>query len=63
MFWSECEPAKLIDGKLVQFYCETFQYMCRKWVGYQEINIEVPAISENVDVIDVRSEKNKVNIS
>lgn len=63
LFWNECEPAKLIDGKLVQFYCETFQYMCRKWVGYTEINVNVPKITDTTNVIDIRSEKNKININ
>ena len=32
-FWDCCEPAKFIDGKLIQIYCEIFQYMCRDWIG------------------------------
>ena len=57
-FWTTADPAKFIDGKLIKFYCEMFQYMCRDWVGYDEIHIELPKdIDENVDVFDVRQNK------
>ena len=62
-FWNTCEPAKLIDGKLIQFYCETFQYMCKPWIGYNNIKINLPKITEEIDVIDVRDSKNKLNIN
>lgn len=62
-FWDTFEPKKMIDGKLVQFYCETFQYFCRNWVGYKEIDIDIPPHSEDVDVIDVRSSKSNLNIN
>src|SRR5574344_2089333 len=53
-FWHTCDPAKFIDGKLVQFYCEVFQYFCKPWVGYNEIKISVPQATEELNVIDVR---------
>ena len=33
-FWCEADPAPFVDGILVQFYCEFFQYLCRPWIGY-----------------------------
>lgn len=56
-FWSTCEPAKMIDGSIVKIYCEIFQYMCRDWIGYDHISIDVPVQTEDVDVIDVRQNK------
>src|SRR5574344_1743576 len=40
-FWHTCDPAPFIDGKLVQFYCEVFQYFCKQWVPYEEIKITI----------------------
>ena len=62
-FWSTCEPAPLIDGLLIKFYCETFQYMCRRWVGYKEIKINIPNIHENETIIDIREDKQNININ
>jgi hypothetical protein len=53
-FWHTCDPAPFIDGKLVQFYCEVFQYFCKQWVPYEEIKITVPEASDDLVVIDVR---------
>ena len=63
-FWNVVDPNPFVDGKLILFYCETFQYMCRKWVGYKEINIKLP-VSKNKDIniIDVRGSKNRLNIN
>ena len=61
-FWEYADPAPLIDGKLVQFYCECFQYLCKPWIGYEEIDIKVPN-EKNVDIIDIRGDKNKININ
>ena len=63
-FWSCVDPAKYVDGNLIKFYCEIFQYMCKPWVGYQEIDVDfkVPE-GENADVIDIRSDKRNINIS
>ena len=62
-FWSTADPSKFIDGKLIQFYCESFQYMCRSWVGYTPISIKLPKKSDDIDIIDVRENKNRLNIN
>lgn len=62
-FWNEVEPAPFVDGPLIQFYCETFQYMCRPWIGYEEIDIQLPEITDDINIIDVRENKNKLNIN
>lgn len=56
-FWPTFEPVEFIDGKLIKFYCEIFQYFCKPWVGYKEIKINVPEPSEDLNVIDVRGDK------
>ena len=56
-FWNTADPSKFIDGKLIKCYCEIFQYMCRDWVGYEEIDIDVPAKTEDNEIIDVRQGK------
>lgn len=62
-FWSECDPAPFIDGKLVQFYCEAFQYKCRPWVPCELAQITLPKVDEDTIVIDVREEKQNLNIN
>lgn len=59
-FWHTADPSKFIDGKLIKAYCEIFQYMCKEWVGYKEIEIDVPKASDEVDVIDVRENKHNL---
>lgn len=63
-FWSCVDPAKYVDGNLIKFYCEIFQYMCKPWVGYKEIDVDfkVPE-GEDAEVIDIRSDKRNINIS
>ena len=56
-FWNTCEPNKMIDGKIIKIYCEIFQYMCKDWVGYDEISIPLPKIDENQNLIDIRQGK------
>lgn len=56
-FWNTAEPAKFVDGKLIQCYCEIFQYMCKDWVGYDNVDIDVPAKTEDNEIIDVRQGK------
>lgn len=58
-FWCEADPAPFVDGFLVQFYCEFFQYLCRPWIGYDGPweKPEVPDVDENTQVIDVRQDK------
>lgn len=64
-FWSAADPNKFVDGWIVEFYCETFQYFCKPWVGYKEINVTLPTIKnkDEVNIIDVREGKNKCNIN
>lgn len=62
-FWQYADPSKFIDGSLIQFYCEVFQYKCKPWIGYEEIQIDVPKMSDDVDVIDVRTNKSRLNIN
>lgn len=62
-FWNTADPSKYTDGKLVQFYCEAFQYMCRSWVGYDEIEIDVPKSSELLKVVDIREGKHNLNLN
>lgn len=59
-FWSTADPSKFVDGKLIKCYCEIFQYMCRGWVGYKDIDITLPEASDNVDIIDVRQDKHNL---
>lgn len=62
-FWDCGDPKDYIDGIIVQFFAETFQYMCRGWVGYNEIDIKVPEPSDDIVVIDVREDKHSININ
>ena len=59
-FWNTADPSKFVDGKLIKAYCEIFQYMCKEWVGYKEIDIDVPKANDNTDVIDVRQNKHNL---
>lgn len=59
-FWETSDPSKFVDGKLIKCYCEIFQYMCRKWIGYDEIDVVIPKFSDSDEVIDVRQEKNNL---
>ena len=56
-FWNTADPSKFIDSKLIQCYCEIFQYMCRSWVDYEENDIKVPAKTEENEIIDIRQNK------
>lgn len=56
-FWSTADPAKLVDGALIKCYCEIFQYMCKPWIGYNNIAIAVPPPVDNEIIIDVRQGK------
>lgn len=59
-FWNTADPSKFIDGKLIKCYCEIFQYMCREWVGYDQIDIKVPEKTDNNEIIDVRQGKHNL---
>ena len=62
-FWSEADPAPFIDGKLVQFYCEAFQYKCRPWIPCEIVDVKLPNLKEDDVVIDVREDKQNLNIN
>lgn len=62
-FWSEADPAPFIDGKLVQFYCEAFQYKCRPWIPCEVADVKLPNLKEDDVVIDVRENKQNLNIN
>lgn len=63
-FWSEADPSKFIDGILIEYYCEVFQYMCRQWTGDKENkNIVLPEIKEDEELIDIRGNKHNININ
>ena len=59
-FWDTCDPKKLIDGKLIQIYCELFQYVCRQWVDYKPKEIVLPSFDKNDVVVDLRHIKQKI---
>lgn len=58
-FWHTCDPQKFVDGKLVQFYCELFQYKCRQWTEDKNIDIDIklPKKTDDIEIIDVRDKK------
>lgn len=56
-FWNVADPSKFVDGWLIQFYCETFQYMCRSWVDYEAPKIIMPEVGDDVEILDVRQNK------
>lgn len=62
-FWSEADPAPLIDGKLIQFYCEVFQYKCKPWVDCPVSDVTIPDLKDDDVVIDVRMPKQNLNIN
>lgn len=62
-FWSEADPAPFIDGKLVQFYCEAFQYKCRPWIPCEVADVKLPNLKKDDVVIDVREDKQNLNIN
>lgn len=56
-FWNTCDPSKFVDGKLIKYYCEVFQYFCRKWIGYNEQNIKLPEKKDDEIIVDIRQGK------
>lgn len=56
-FWNTCDPSKFVDGKLIKYYCEVFQYFCRKWIGYDETNIILPDKKDDEMIVDIRQGK------
>lgn len=62
-FWDTFDPNPFVDGILVQFYCETFQYCCRSWVKTEPVNVALPEEYKHCRVIDARNNKRNVNIN
>lgn len=62
-FWECWDPAPLVDGFLVQFYCEIFQYYCRNWVPYKPLKIGLPKEYKDYKVIDCRTSKRNLNVN
>ena len=62
-FWECWDPSPLVDGYLVQYYCETFQYYCKNWVPYTEIDIKIPEKYKDYKIIDCRIGKRNLNIN
>lgn len=56
-FWNTCDPSKFVAGKLIQYYCEVFQYFCRKWITYDETNIVLPEKRSDEEIVDIRQGK------
>lgn len=56
-FWSTVEPSKFIDGKIIKYYCEVFHYFCRKWIGYNEVDIVLPDKKDDELIVDIRQGK------
>ena len=56
-FWHVADPSKFVDGWLIQYYCEVFQYMCKGWVGYDAPKIVIPEVGSDVNILDVRQNK------
>lgn len=62
-FWQEADPSPFIDGRVVQFFCECAQYMTKPWIGYEDIDIKLPPISDEIDIIDIRGDKKNLCIN
>lgn len=56
-FWNTCDPSKFIDGKLIKYYCELFEYYCIPWTGQKCSNKKIKK-SENV--IDIRGKNHNI---
>ena len=50
------DTEQYIDGEIVQFFCEVFQFMCRKWVGYDKPNVDLSSLNKDATIIDIRNE-------
>ena len=63
-FWNTCEPSKMIDGKIIKYYCEVFEYFCRKWTGEKEVeNIKLPEYNPDELIVDIRQGKQNLNLN
>lgn len=60
-FWKESDPSPYTDGAIIQFFCEVFQFMCRRWVGYIKPNVDTTTFNAEADIIDIRdSDKDRL---
>lgn len=60
-FWKESDPSAYTDGAIIQFFCEVFQFMCRRWVGYVKPNVDTTTFNAGADIIDIRdSDKDRL---
>ena len=57
-FWECADPAPLIDGILIQIYCEIFQYLCRWWIPYEKKEITLPPLTDDVNIINITENPN-----
>lgn len=65
-FWKCADPHPYIDGELPQFLCEVFQFMCRKWVGYEKPSVDFSFLDDkkDYDLVDIRdSNLDRININ
>ena len=64
-FWNIADPDPFIDGKIVKYFCEVFQFMAKPWVKYEPINVDIPKIKKDAVLFDIRqySDKNHININ
>lgn len=56
-FWNTCDSSKFIDSKLIKYYCEIFQYFCRKWTNIEVSNIIIPDNLKKDNIVDIRQNK------
>lgn len=62
-FWQDADPKPLIDGDIVQYFCEVFQYKCIPWTDDEYYHDKIEISENNIDIIDVRSEKRNLCIN
>lgn len=48
------DSEKYIDGEIVQFFCEVFQFMCKPWIGYDKPYVDTSSLNKEADIIDLR---------
>ena len=56
-FWNTADPSKFVDGKLIKYYCEVFQYFCRKWIDCKEEEVILPEKKDDEIIVDIRQGK------
>lgn len=62
-FWSAVDPHQYVDGDIVQFLSELFQFMSKKWIGYTKPYVDLSDCG-NYTIIDFRdSTKDRLNLN